>query len=165
MKHAINILTFIFISVSVFGQTDSTIIGKYSFVEQKGYPFEPGELNGSSHLIEYISHVDTTIEYTLLLDSNYNSTLEIDTTIGMFIGFRPKLKWYGKWEIINNILLITFTELSTQCPFPVNGEATIPTIIKMTNQIILEFLIKTYDSQIYGLELVNDEGTITYRKQ
>jgi hypothetical protein len=158
-------LSFIFISVSVFGQTDSTIIGKYNFVERKGIPFEPGDFIGSSHLREYISRVDTTIEYSLLLDSNYNSTLEIDTTVGIFVGFTPKLKWYGKWEIINDTLLITFTELSTQCPFSVNGEATTPTIKKMKSQIILEFLIKTYDSRIYGLELVNDEGTITYIKQ
>jgi hypothetical protein len=158
-------MTFIFISVSVFGQTDSTIIGKYSFVEEKGIHGEPGVSIGNAHVTSYISHVDTTIKYSLLLDSNYNSTLEIDTTVTIFLGFRPKLKWYGKWEIINDTLLITFTELSMLWPFTVNGETTTPTIEKMKSQIIYEFAIKTYDNRIYGLELVNDERTITYIKE
>ncbi len=158
-------MTFIFISVSVFGQTDSTIIGKYSFVEQKGIHVEPGVSIGNAHVTSYISHVDTTIKYSLILDSNYNSTLEIDTTVGIFLGFRPKLKWYGKWEIINDTLLITFTELSTLWPYSVNGETPTPTIEKMTNQIIFDFLIKTYDNRIYGLELVSDERKITYTKE
>lgn len=70
-----------------------------------------------------------------------------------------------KWEIIADTLLITFTELSTLWPLTVNGETTTPTIEKMPSQITFEFVIKTYDDRIYGLELVNDEGTITYTKE
>lgn len=95
MKQIFNILAFIFISVSVFGQTDSILVGNYSFVEQRGIHVEPGMSIGDLHVTSYISHVDTTITYSLLLDSNYKTTLEIDTTFGTFIGFTPKLKWYG----------------------------------------------------------------------
>lgn len=141
-------------------KSDSSIIGKYSFVEQKGYPLKPGEIIGSAHLIAFV--FDTTIEYSLLIDSNYHSSLEIDTTIGTLKGSKPKLKWYGKWEIINDTLLITFTEVTTLWPISVNGETPTPTIEKMTSPIIFEFLIKTNENHIYGLELVNDEETTVY---
>jgi hypothetical protein len=165
MKHLLNILTFIFISVSVFGQPDSILVGKYSFVEQRGIHVEPGAWISNSHVTSYITHADTTIEYSLLLDSNYNSILIIDTTFGIFSGLPPYLKWYGKWEKINDTLLITFTELYTLWPYSFNGETPTPTIEKMTSQIIFEFVIKTYDNRIYGLELINDEVTIIYTKE
>lgn len=165
MKQLFSLLTFIFISSSVTEQTDSVIIGKYTFIEQKGIHGEPGMWVGNNHVTSYVSYVDTTITCSLLLNINHSSVLQIDTAVGLLIGFNPERKWLGKWEIINDTLIIKFYESSTLWPFSGAGEKTNLTIEKMTSQIIFEFVIKTYDNRIYGLELVNDNGTITYKKE
>lgn len=149
-----------------FGQSDSLIIGEYTFVEQKGIHVVPGLSDVDFHPTSYISHIDITITNSLLLDNNHNAVLQIDTTSAGQFGFiKPELKWHGKWEIINDTLVIKFTASSTLWPFYFVEEKITPTIEKMTNQIIFMFVIKTYNNRIYGLEFVNNESSITYRKE
>ena len=159
MKHLLNILTFIFISVSVFGQTDSTIIGKYSFVERKGIPFKPNEQIGSAHLLSF---PDTTIKYSLQLEYNDNAVLQIDTVVNS-LGVKPAQKWLGKWEVKNDTLYITFTE-SSMLWLSIEKEPSL-TIEKLTSQINYQFVFQIYNNRIYGVELVNDESKIIYTKE
>jgi hypothetical protein len=158
-------------TASAVGQTDSTIIGKYTFVQQKGIHVVPGISYGDFHPTSYISHVDTTITKSVQLDSHHNSVLQIDTAVGVTgFNFAPELKWHGKWELINDTLIVKLTELSTYYPNTISfdGEKEVPIIENLRDQIVLSFVIKTYDNRIYGiygLELINEEETITYRKQ
>lgn len=153
-------------TATAIGQADSAIIGKYTFVQEKGIHTMPGAIHGNLHYLPYTFQVDTTITSSLQLESNHNSILHIDTvliTIG--ISFSPELKWIGKWEIINDTLFVKLTELSTDYSnVHYFGEKPIPTIETMASPIIFKFLIEYFDNRIYELLLVLDEDRITYIK-
>ena len=163
MNHSFIILIFIFISVSAFGQSDSLIVGKYSFVQEKGIHTVPGAIHGNLHYLPYISSVDTTITHSLQLEANYTSILRIDTVVGVKgFSFAPELKWNGKWEIINDTLIVKLTELSTDYSnVHYFGEKPIPTIETMASPISFKFLVEYFDNRIYELVLVNDEDRTT----
>jgi hypothetical protein len=155
-------------TATVVGQADSTIIGKYTFVQEKGIHTMPGAIHGNLHYLPYTFQVDTTITSSLQLESNHNSILYIDTVLSSVIGisFAPELKWNGKWEIINDTLIVKLTELSTDYSnVHYFGEKPIPTIETMASSIIFKFLIEYFNNRIYELSLVNDEDRITYIKQ
>jgi hypothetical protein len=165
MKRLLNILPFIFISTSLFGQTDSLIIGEYSHVEHKGLHFVPGSSSGDLHWTSYISHIDTIIKHSLLLDTNHRAVLQTDTLFGFFADFGPKIKLLGHWKRLNDTLHITFSESSTLWQFYVNGEKPTPMIETLTTQITQKFVLAFYDDRILNLVQVQEEMFCIYTKE
>jgi hypothetical protein len=165
MKHSFIIPIFIFISVSLFGQPDSLIIGEYSRVEHKGLHFVPGSSSGDLHWTSYISHIDTIITHSLLLDTNHKAVLRTDTLFGVFADFGPKIKLLGQWKLLNDTLHITFSELLTLWPILVNGEKPTPMIETLTTQITQKFVLEFYDARILNLVLLQEELFCIYTKE
>lgn len=154
-------------TATVVGQTDSTITGKYTFVQEKGIHTYPGAIHGNLHYLPYTFQVDTTITSSLQLELNHNSILHIDTVFSAVgFSFAPELKWNGKWEILNDTLIVELTELFTDYSnVHYFGEKPITTIETMASPIIFKFRIEYFDNRIYELILESDESTITYTKE
>lgn len=164
MKQIFIILTFIFISASAVGQSDSLIAGIYIHVEQRGIHIVSGQSFGDIHPTSYISHVDTTITNTISLDINHNVVLQIDTLFGGWTGFVPERKWFGQWQLENDTLYITFSESSTLWPSPTEENPS-PIIEKLPIQIVQKFVFELYGNRIHAMMTVQEQLNWIYAKE
>lgn len=115
MIRKILVWLFILTATFMYGQSECSIPGTYVLKEQIGIRVEPGVSHGDFHYLPYISHVDTTITSTIILDTLYNATFILDTLIGAGTvpSTIPTIKMYGKWNVQQDTLFIHYDSIDT----------------------------------------------------
>jgi hypothetical protein len=151
MKQIFNILLFVLLTATTFGQTDSLISGNYEFLEQKGV-----------HVFDQFGtqqvYCDTLVVITLYLDTNHIAYFRNDTIINPFSHIPPEFikTIYGKWSVENDTLQIHLLEYSISKLTFEEGQIiqkeklSIPIIQKYSYSMIDEIPIKE-------LVLINEE--------